>query len=36
MTGIRERAMLTGMTEDEWDIVLEVFEAAQSRRAGAR
>jgi transposase len=24
--------MLTGMTEDEWGIVLEVFEAAQSRR----
>jgi transposase len=24
--------MLTGMTEDDWGIVLEVFEAAQSRR----
>jgi len=24
--------MLTGMTEDDWTIVLEVFEAAQSRR----
>ena len=24
--------MLTGMTEDDWSIVLEVFEAAQSRR----
>jgi transposase len=24
--------MLTGMTERDWDIVLEVFDAAQSRR----
>ncbi len=24
--------MLTGMTEDDWAIVLEVFDAAQSRR----
>ena len=24
--------MLTGMTEDDWCIVLEVFDAAQSRR----
>ncbi len=24
--------MLTGMTEGDWDIVLEVFDAAQSRR----
>jgi transposase len=24
--------MLTGMTEDDWSIVLEVFDAAQSRR----
>jgi transposase len=24
--------MLTGMTESDWEIVLEVFEAAQSRR----
>jgi hypothetical protein len=24
--------MLTGMTEDDWSIVVEVFEAAQSRR----
>ena len=23
--------MLTGMTEDDWAIVLEVFDAAQSR-----
>ncbi|MGA9869395.1 MAG: transposase, partial [Acetobacteraceae bacterium] len=32
MTGIKEPAMLTGMTEDDWSIVLEVFDAAQSRR----
>ncbi len=24
--------MLTGMTEDDWAIVLDVFDAAQSRR----
>jgi hypothetical protein len=24
--------MLTGMAEGDWEIVLEVFEAAQSRR----
>jgi transposase len=32
MTGIKEPVMLTGMTEDDWSIVLEVFEAAQSRQ----
>jgi transposase len=32
VTGIREPAMLTGMTDDDWSIVLEVFDAAQSRR----
>jgi transposase len=32
VTGIREPAMLTGMTEDDWSIVLEVFDAAQSRQ----
>jgi transposase len=32
VTGNKEPAMLTGMTEDDWGIVLEVFEAAQSRR----
>jgi transposase len=31
VTGIKEPAMLTGMTEDDWSIVLEVFDAAQSR-----
>jgi transposase len=32
VTGIKEPAMLTGMTEDDWSIVLEVFDAAQSRQ----
>ena len=32
MTGIKGSAMMTGMTEDDLSIVLEVFEAAQSRR----
>ncbi|MEJ0046963.1 MAG: hypothetical protein WDN04_13240 [Rhodospirillales bacterium] len=32
MTGIREPDMLTGMTERDWSIVLEVFDAAQSSR----
>jgi transposase len=32
VTGIREPAMLTGMTERDWSIVLEVFGAAQSSR----
>jgi hypothetical protein len=32
VTGIREPAMLTGMTERDWPIVLEVFDAAQSSR----
>jgi transposase len=31
VTGNKEPAMLTGMTEDDWSIVLEVFDAAQSR-----
>jgi transposase len=32
VTGIREPVMLTGMTEEDWTTVLEVFDAAQSRR----
>jgi hypothetical protein len=32
VTGIRELDMLTGMTERDWSIVLEVFDAAQSSR----
>src|SRR6202167_357467 len=32
MFGNREPAMLTEMTDDDWSIVLEVFDAAQSRR----
>jgi transposase len=32
VTGNKEPAMLTGMTEDDWSIVLEVFDAAQSSR----
>jgi transposase len=32
VTGNKEPAMLTGMTEDDWSIVLEVFDAAQSRQ----
>ncbi len=32
VTGIREPDMLTGMTERDWSLVLEVFDAAQSRR----
>jgi transposase len=32
--GIGEPAMLTGMTEDDWAFVLEVFRAVQSRRGG--
>ena len=32
MTGIREPASLTKMTEEDWEIVLEVFDAAQSER----
>jgi transposase len=32
MTGNREPDMLTGMTERDWSIVLEVFDAAQSSR----
>src|ERR1700691_2793984 len=32
MFGNREPAMLTEMTEDDWSIVLDVFDAAQSRR----
>jgi transposase len=32
LTGNQEPAMLTGMTEDDWSIVLDVFDAAQSRR----
>jgi transposase len=32
MTGNREPDMLTGMTERDWSIVLEVFDAVQSRR----
>jgi transposase len=32
VTGIREPDMLTGMTERDWSIVLEVFDAAQSNR----
>ncbi|HEY5331641.1 MAG TPA: hypothetical protein VIJ79_17310, partial [Acidobacteriaceae bacterium] len=31
-TGIRGPDMLTGMTERDWSIVLEVFDAAQSSR----
>ena len=31
-TGNKEPAVLTGMTEDDWTIVLKVFAAAQSRR----
>jgi transposase len=31
VTGNKEPAMLTGMTEDDWSIVLDVFDAAQSR-----
>jgi hypothetical protein len=33
MTGDREPDMLTGITERDWPIVLEVFDAVQSRRA---
>jgi hypothetical protein len=32
VTGIREPDMLTKMTERDWSIVLEVFDAAQSSR----
>ena len=32
MTGIREPDMLTGMTERDWLIALEVFDAVQSSR----
>jgi transposase len=32
VTGIKEPDMLTGMTERDWSIVLEVFDAAQSSR----
>src|SRR5262245_50557947 len=32
VTGIREPAMLTAMTERDWSIVLAVFDAAQSSR----
>ncbi len=32
MTGIRGPDNLTGMTERDWSIVLEVFDAAQARR----
>jgi transposase len=32
VTGIREPDMLTGMTERDWSIVLEVFDVAQSSR----
>jgi hypothetical protein len=32
VSGNKEPAMLTGMTEDDWSIVLEVFEAVQSRK----
>src|SRR5262245_12703552 len=32
VTGIREPDMLTGMTEGDWLIALEVFEAVQSSR----
>jgi transposase len=32
VTGIKEPGMLTGMTERDWSIVLEVFDAAQSNR----
>jgi len=32
VTGNREPDMLTGMTEHDWSIVLEVFDAAQSSR----
>lgn len=32
VTGNWEPAMLTRMSEDDWDIVLEVFDAVQSRR----
>jgi transposase len=31
-TGIREPVMLTKMTEEDWEIVLEVFDAAQWER----
>jgi hypothetical protein len=31
VSGNREPAMLTGMTDDDWSIVLEVFDAVQSR-----
>jgi transposase len=32
VTGIREPAMLTGMTERDWALVLKLFDAAQSSR----
>ena len=32
MTGIREPDMLTGMTERDWQVALEVFDAVQSNR----
>jgi len=32
VTGNKEPDMLTGMTESDWSIVLEVFDAAQSSR----
>lgn len=32
VTGIREPAMLVGMTEQDWAITLEVFDAVRSRR----
>jgi transposase len=32
VTGIREPDMLTGMTERDWLIALEVFDAVQSSR----
>jgi len=34
VTGIREPDMLTGMTERDWLIALEVFDAVQSSRGG--
>jgi transposase len=34
VTGIREPDMLTGMTERDWLITLEVFDAVQSSRGG--
>jgi hypothetical protein len=31
VSGNREPDMLTGMTEDDWSIVLKVFDAVQTR-----